>query len=95
MMSHVSHINKDSSLRNIYKAVGSNLIVVRPKKEMHQSIRNLPVWWRKQLASVQSTLSMRSMLLLGGSGGMPPRKILKNRCSEIASESIFVKIEIK
>ena len=30
---------------------------------------------------VQSTLpSMQSMLELGGSGGMPPRKILKNRC---------------
>ena len=27
---------------------------------------------------------MRSMLILGGSGGMPPRKILKNRCSEMA-----------
>jgi len=26
--------------------------------------------------------------LLGGSGGMPPRKILKNRCSEIESEGI-------
>ena len=34
--------------------------------------------------------SMRSMLKLGGSGGMPPpRKIFKIRCSEIASESIF------
>ena len=44
------------------------------------------------LNSVQSTLSMRSMLLLGGSGGMPPRKILKNRCSEIASESIFCQL---
>ena len=30
---------------------------------------------------VQSTLpNMRSMLELEGSGGMPPRKILKNRC---------------
>ena len=27
---------------------------------------------------VQSTTSMQSMLKLGGSGGMPPRKILKN-----------------
>ena len=32
---------------------------------------------------VQSTISMRSMLMLGGSRGMPPRKILKNRCSKI------------
>ena len=30
---------------------------------------------------VRSTLpSMQSMLELGGSGGMPPRNILKNRC---------------
>ena len=29
---------------------------------------------------VQSTtISMRSMLMLGGSGGMPPQKILQNR----------------
>ena len=32
---------------------------------------------------MQSTISMRSMLILGGSGGMPPRKFLKNRCSAI------------
>ena len=36
-----------------------------------------------------STISMRSMLMLGGSGGMPPRKILKNRCSEIESGGIL------
>ena len=30
-------------------------------------------------AGVQSTPCMRSMLKLGGSGGMPPRKILKNK----------------
>ena len=30
-------------------------------------------------AGVQSTPSMRCMLKLGGSRGMPPRKILKNR----------------
>ena len=34
-------------------------------------------------------ISMRSMLMLGGSGGMLPRKILKNRCSEIESEAIL------
>jgi len=28
---------------------------------------------------------MQSMSLLGGSGGMPPRKALKNACSEIES----------
>ena len=38
---------------------------------------------------VQSTIIMRSMLMLGGSGGMPPRKFLKNRCSEIESEGIL------
>ena len=32
---------------------------------------------------VRRTISMHSMLMLGGSGGMPPRKILKNRFSEI------------
>ena len=26
--------------------------------------------------------------MLGGSGGMPPRNFLKNRCSEIESEGI-------
>ena len=41
--------------------------------------------------SVRSTLSMRSMLLLGGLGACPPSKILKNRCSEMASENIFIK----
>ena len=34
------------------------------------------------------TISMHSMLMLGGSGGMPPQKILKNRCSEIESEGL-------
>ena len=35
---------------------------------------------------VRSTqLNMRSMEQLGGSGGMPPRKFLKNKCSEIDS----------
>ena len=53
------------------KAVGSNLIVVRPKKGMHQSFRILPVWWRKQLASVQS------MLLLGGLGAYPQENFEK------------------
>ena len=38
---------------------------------------------------VQSTISMRSMLMLGGLGACPPRKILKNRCSEIESEAIL------
>jgi len=28
---------------------------------------------------------MQSISLLGGLGGMPPRKILKNACSEIES----------
>ena len=32
---------------------------------------------------------MRSMLMLRGSGGMPPMKSLKNRCSEIESEGII------
>ena len=30
-----------------------------------------------------------SMSLLGGSGGMPPRKSVKNRCSEIDSETFW------
>ena len=38
---------------------------------------------------VRSTISMRSMLMLGVSGGMPPRKILKNTYSEIESETIL------
>ena len=32
---------------------------------------------------------LRSMLMLGGFGDMPPRKFLKNRCSEIESEGIL------
>ena len=32
---------------------------------------------------------MHSMLMLGGSGGIPLRKFLKNRCSEIESEGIL------
>ena len=32
--------------------------------------------------------SMHSMLMLGGSGGMSPRKFFKNRCSEIESGGI-------
>ena len=31
---------------------------------------------------------VRSILMLGGSGGMPPRKILKSRCSEIDFRNI-------
>ena len=30
-------------------------------------------------------LNMQSMEQLGGSGGMPPRKVLKSKCSEIDS----------
>ena len=33
---------------------------------------------------VKSTISMQSMLMLGGSGGMPPQKNFEKRCSEIA-----------
>ena len=29
-----------------------------------------------------------NQLILGGSGAMPPRKIMKNRCSEIEFEAI-------
>ena len=64
---------------NAIRAVGSNFKVVRPFGTDSYIIY-----------SVEGTFNMRSMLLLRGSGGMPPRKILKNRCSEIASESIFV-----
>ena len=38
--------------------------------------------------SVQNT-GMWSMPTLGGSGGMPPRKVWKIRLSEIESEGIF------
>jgi len=41
------------------------------------------------ISIVQSTISMRSMLMLGGSGGMSPRKILKIRCSEIEFGGYF------
>ena len=41
---------------------------------------------------MQSTISMCSMLMLGGSGGMNPRNFLKNKCSEIESESILESI---
>ena len=40
---------------------------------------------------VRSTISMRSMLKLGGSRGMPPRKILKITCSEIDFGGILCK----
>ena len=32
--------------------------------------------------------SMRSMQMLGGSGGMPPQENLKNGCSEIEDSSV-------
>ena len=38
----------------------------------------------------KSTISMHSMLMLGGSEGMPRRKILKNRCSKIEFGGIYV-----
>ena len=38
---------------------------------------------------VQSTISIHSMLMLGGRGACPIRNILKNRCSEIKSEVIL------
>ena len=47
--------------------------------------------FNKLINIVRSTISMRSMLLLGGSGGMPPRKFLKIRYSEIDSDGIFTK----
>ena len=37
---------------------------------------------------VQSTISMHSMLMLEESGGMPPKKSLKNKHSEIEFEGI-------
>ena len=37
---------------------------------------------------LQSTISMHSILMLGSLGTCAPRKILKNRCSEIECESI-------
>ena len=40
---------------------------------------------------VRSTISMQSMLKLGGSGGMPPRKILKITCSKIDVGGILCK----
>ena len=43
---------------------------------------------QKMCSIVRSTISMWSILMLGGSGGMPPRKNLK-RCSEIESEAIL------
>ena len=39
-------------------------------------------------SNVQSTIRMHSMLLLGRSGDMFPRKILNNRCFEIEFEGI-------
>ena len=36
--------------------------------------------------------NMHSMLLLGGSGGMPPQKNFGNICSEIASKSMFFQL---
>ena len=42
--------------------------------------------------SVRSTISMRSMLLLGGLGACPPRKILKITYHEIDSGANFRQI---
>ena len=42
-----------------------------------------------QMHSVRSTLSMQSMLILGGSGGMPPGKILKFMLEEMQSSGIL------
>ena len=39
---------------------------------------------------MRNTISMRSMLMLGGLGAFHTRKILKNRCSEIESGGILV-----
>ena len=38
---------------------------------------------------VQSTISMHSMLMLGGFGACPPRKFLKNKRSQIVFEAIL------
>ena len=38
---------------------------------------------------MRNIISMHSMLMLGGSGGIPPRKFLKIRCSEIESGGIL------
>ena len=59
--------------------------------DIHVWKAGLPTGFREpdvQVPIVQSTISMQSMLMLGGSGGMPPRKCLKNMCSEIEFGSI-------
>ena len=50
-----------------------------------QDLENL--MYKCQLCIAQ-LISMQSMLMLEGSGGMPPRKFLKNMCSEIEFGSI-------
>ena len=56
--------------------------------DIHVWKAGLPTGFREpdvQVPIVQSTISM---LMLRGSGGMPPRKFLKNMCSEIEFGSI-------
>ena len=56
--------------------------------DIHVWKAGLPTGFREsdvQVPIVQSTISM---LMLGGSGDMPPRKFLKNMCSKIEFGSI-------
>ena len=55
------------------RGVGSNFEVVRPD---YEDVYN--GCFNKLINIVRSTTSMRSMLLLGGSGGMPPQEIFEN-----------------
>ena len=58
------------------------------KQDHLQNLENLVYECTGPVPIVQSTISMQSMLMLGGLGACPPRKILKNRCSEIKFRSI-------
>ena len=72
----------------ISRAVGSYLTLVRLNQLQLEQLQELIREGQPedQLKSVNHT-SMRSMLLLGGLRACFPRRILKNRCSEIVSES--------
>ena len=51
--------------------------------------QQLTMYMVAEVNSVQSTLGMCSMLILGGSGGMHPRKILKFMLEEMQSSIIL------
>ena len=81
-----------ASSHGIYRAGGSNFTLVRQNLMSFYNPSNTTPKGYALLCEAQPACV--SMLLLGGSGGMPPRKIFKITLSEIEFEGIFLEFKL-